>query len=80
MRDCASGWRAVTSGVPRGSVLGPILLLIFIRYLNCGLLNSILKCADDSKVHGKVVNQQSREDLQNDLDLLVKWSGERQMN
>jgi len=79
VRGCASGWRTVTSGVPQGSVLGPILFLIFINDLDFGMLNSILKFADDTKVYGEVVNQKSREDLQNDLDLLVKWSDEWQM-
>ena len=79
VRGCASRWRTVTSGVPQGSVLGPVLFLIFISDLDFGILNSILKFADDTKVYGEVVNQKSREALQNDLDLLVKWSNEWQM-
>ena len=43
------------------------------------LPETILKFADDTKVYAEVVNQRSREALQNDLDLLVKWSDEWQM-
>ena len=63
-----SGWMLVTSGVPQGSVLGPLLFLIFINDLDLGLLSSILKFADDTKIYGKAATPADRLQLQLDLD------------
>ena len=63
------------SGVPQGgSVLGPILFLIFINDLECGLTNSVFKFADDSKLLAKVNNRQDRDLLHHDLEQLQQWS------
>ena len=74
-----SDWATVTSGVPQGSVLGPLLFIIYINDLDVGINSNISKFADDTKI-GRVMN--STEDnivLQKDLDQLVEWSEKWQM-
>ena len=62
------------SGVPQGSVLGPLLFLIFINDIDEGIINRLLKFADDAKLMGKVSNVQMIQSMRNDLDLLFDWS------
>ena len=59
-------WRSVGSGVPQGSVLGPILFLIYIDDLEMDIVNSILKFADDTKLYGKADSFETRDTLQKD--------------
>jgi len=75
----ASSWKNVTSGVPQGSVLGPVLFLIYINDLDDGISNWILKFADDTKIFGKINDSQDAENLQKDVDRLIQWSNEWQM-
>ena len=72
-----SNWKS--SGVPQGSVLGPILFLIYINDLDDSITSNVLKFVDDTKLFRKVNTDGDKQHLQNDLDRLVKWSEKWQM-
>ena len=67
-----SGWENVLSGVPQGSVLGPLLFLIFVNNIDEGLQNRVLKFADDIKLIGVNIKDNHIHSVQDDLDELVQ--------
>ena len=69
----ASGWELVLSGVPQGSVLGPVLFIVFIDDIDEGIRSTVLKFADDMKLVARV-GSEDRERLRQDLVGLYKWS------
>jgi hypothetical protein len=66
-----SDWAAVRSGVPQGSVLGPVLFVAFINDLPDVVSSLCSMYADDTKVYGAAENVSK---LQDDLDRLVDWA------
>ena len=69
-----SHWIRVTSGIPQGSVLGPIMFLIFINDLP-DVLNCCMKLfADDAKLYMPIINCHDEEILQQNLHNSDIWA------
>lgn len=72
--DSVSGWSDVTSDVPQGSVLGPLLFTIFINDLPLEVRNKFLMYADDGKLI-TIIDPAELEDnsMQADINHIVNW-------
>ena len=67
-------WSAVSSGVPQGSIIGPLLFIVYINDLDEKMTSTVLKFADDTKI-----SNNSQQELQRDLDTAVEWAQTWQM-
>jgi hypothetical protein len=75
----ASPWVPVTSGVPQGSVLGPILFLIYINDISSNISSNIRLFADDTIIYRTINDETDSKALQTDLNTLADWSRVWQM-
>jgi len=69
----------VLSGVPQGSILGPLLFVVYINDIDEQIVSKILKFADDTKIYHIVQSPKDIVTLQSDLHRLVEWSKDWQM-
>ena len=74
----------VRAGVPQGSILGPVLFLLFINDLPDGLTCQPLIFADDCTLVQRVTKPaservQKRTELQSDLESVLTWARDNQM-
>ena len=69
-----SDWAPVLSGVPQGSVLGPVLFICYINDMPDTVLSFIYMYADDTKIGRPVVTAEGSKKLQADLHCIQQWS------
>ena len=75
IRGVPSSWHKVISGVPQGSVLGPILFLIYINTLTEVVQHSdLVLFADDNKLYKEIIKDEGKELLQIDIDAILNWT------
>jgi len=79
VRGSFSEWLEVLSGVPQGSVLGPLLFLLFVNDLPEDIKCSIKMFADDTKMWSVLRSEEDSRALQEDLDRLSRWSEDWQL-
>ena len=75
-----STWQNVESGVPQGSVLGPLLFLIYVNDLEIGINTKIWKFADDVKIVKSIESVDDNFKIQKSLDKLSVWATNWDMN
>ena len=76
----ASDSSPVTSGVPQGTVLGPLLFLLYINDMPMKVSSTARLFADDSLLYWRIRSSQDSISLQEDLDRLQQWEKEWQMS
>ena len=69
----------VTSGIPQGGVLGPIMFLIYVNDLPEVVTSTVKLFADDTKLYRVIKNEEDKLQLQEHLKNLQKWSEKWQL-
>ena len=64
----------INSGVPQGSVLRPLLFLVYVSDIWRNVDSNIRIFADEFIIYKKITNKNDIENLQKDLDTLVEWA------
>ena len=76
-----SDTKPVTSGVPQGTVLGPLLFLVYLNDLpQCVTSSHTRLFADDCLIYKEIRSQVDADELQADLDALQEWEQQWMMS
>ncbi|KAI8481821.1 hypothetical protein Bbelb_404260 [Branchiostoma belcheri] len=74
-----SSWSTVKSGIPQGSVLGPVLFVVYINDMPEVVSSTVRIFADDSKLYHGIKGREDHDTLQRDLEALKVWSSTWQL-
>ena len=80
IEDCQSEEEEVLSGVPQGTVLGPLLFLTYINSICDGITCNIKLFADDCLLYKTINDENDTKLLQNEVNKIVKWCDVWQMS
>ena len=80
LRNGVSTWQNVRSGVPQGSILGPLLFLIYVNDMPENVMSTAKMFADDTKVYKGIKIIDDCKILQDDLNNLAAWSSKWLLN
>ena len=68
-----SGATTIKSGVPQGTVLGPLMFLVYINDINEGIKSSVWLFADDCVIYKLIETLQDAEQQEDDLQKIIEW-------
>ena len=75
LHNTNSDWKPISAGVPQGSILGPLLFLIYINDIVNDISSAIRLFADDTSLYLIVDNPVTSADtINNDLQIINSWS------
>ena len=73
-KGAVSDWCSVISGVPQGSVLGPIFFVLFVNDINDVVSSPLFQFADDHTVLRPILSERDHVGLQNDIHNVFQWT------
>ena len=79
LEGVSSSSTTVTSGVPQGTVLGPLIFILYINDLPEGISSQVHLLADDCILYWEISTLNDCQDLQKDINTLCKWESKWQI-